>query len=150
MSYQGRWRTGVAAGQQGRAAARRSAEATQRRRGGDGGSRRAVVTGPAFISDHAEEQHYHDVVRDPRADHAAKAAARLELARLYEGRGHFAEAVEMYERNVWAGVRTPATYAGLAAAYRELGRDDLADAALEQVRREGGASRPAGTATAAQ
>jgi hypothetical protein len=71
-----------------------------------------------------------------------KATARLELARLYERHGHFAEAAEMYERNVWDGVRTPATYAGLAAAYRELGRDDLADAALEQVRRQGGAGSP--------
>lgn len=72
-----------------------------------------------------------------------KATARLELARLYERHGHFAEAAEMYERNVWDGVRTPATYAGLAAAYRELGRNDLADAALEQVRRQGGAGGPA-------
>jgi hypothetical protein len=72
-----------------------------------------------------------------------KATARLELARLYERHGHFAEAAEMYERNVWDGIRTPATYAGLAAAYRELGRNDLADAALEQVRRQGGAGGPA-------
>lgn len=83
------------------------------------------------------------MLRDPTADALTKATARLELARLYERHGHFAEAVEMYERNVWDGVRTPATYAGLAAAYREIGRDDLADAALEQVRRHGGAAGPA-------
>jgi len=136
----------VAAGQQGRAESRRSTAAAQRRRVGEGGSRRiAPQHGPAFISDQAEEQHHHEVLRDPRAEHAAKAAARLELARLYERRGEFAEAVEMYEQNVWAGVRTPATYAGLASAYRELGRDDLADAALEQVRRQGGAGRAADT-----
>jgi hypothetical protein len=102
-----------------------------------------VLGGPAFINDQAEEQHHYDVLRDPAADALTKATARLELARLYERHGHFAEAAEMYERNVWDGIRTPATYAGLAAAYRELGRADLADAALEQVRRHGGAAGPA-------
>ena len=141
----------MAAGQQGRAESRRSAAATQRLRVGEGSSRRAAPPdGPAFISDQAEERHYHDLLRDPQTEHAAKAAARIELARLYERRGEFAEAVEMYEQNVWAGARTPATYAGLASAYRELGRDDLADAALEQVRRQGGASRTASPETTAR
>lgn len=141
----------MAAGQQGQAESRRSTVSTRRGRVGDGAARRAAAPdGPAFISDQAEEQHYLDVLRDPSTNPTAKADARLELARLYERRGHFAEAVEMYERNVWAGARTPATYAGLAAAYRELGRDDLADAALEQVRRQGGAGRNADTATTAQ
>jgi hypothetical protein len=137
----------VAAGQQGQAASRRPVQAPQRGRVGDGAARRAAPGGPAFISDEAEEQHHHDVLRDPRADDAAKATVRLELARLYERRGAFAEAVEMYEQNIWAGARTPATFAGLAGAYRELGRDDLADAALEQVRRQGGAGRTSATST---
>lgn len=46
-------------------------------------------------------------------------------------------------RTSGAGIRTPATYAGLAAAYRELGRDDLAESTLEQVRRQGTAPRAA-------
>lgn len=136
----------MTAGQHGQAASRRPIEAP-RGRVGEGAARRTGGTGPAFISDEAEEQHYHEVLRDPRADHASKAAARLELARHYERHGHLAEAIEMYERNVWAGARTPATYAGLAAAYRAQGRDDLADAALEQVRREGGAGRAPASAT---
>ena len=140
----------MAAGQQSQAAARRSTDRAQRGRIGDGAARQSVLSGPAFISDQAEEQHHHDVLRDPRADHAAKAAARLELARLYERHGHFAEAVEMYEQNVWSGMRTPATFAGLASAYRELGRDDLADAALEHIRREGGAARTPDAGTSAQ
>ena len=135
----------MTAGQQGRAALRRSIEPTPRGRVGEGASRRTGGTDPAFISDQAEKQHHHEVLLDPRADHAAKAAARLELARLYERHGHLADAIEMYERNVWDGVRTPATYAGLAAAYRAQGRDDLADAALEQVLREGGAGRTPAT-----
>jgi hypothetical protein len=137
----------VAAGQQGQAASQRTVQTPQRGRVGEATARRTAPGGPAFISDEAEEQHHHDVLRDPRADDAAKATARLELARLYERRGAFAEAVEMYEQNIWAGARTPATFAGLAGAYRELGRDDLADAALEQVRRHGGAGRAPATAT---
>ena len=143
----------MAAGQQGWAESPRSHRTTEparRTRAGDGASRRAAPGGPAFISDQAEELHHLELERDPKAAPTAKVAARLELARLYERRGHFAEAVEMYERNVWAGARTPATYAGLAAAYRELGREDLAEAALEQVRRGSGAGRSAGTPTAAQ
>jgi hypothetical protein len=118
------------------------------RRVGGRSSRRAATGGPAFINDQAEEQHHLDVLRDPRSDHATRVAARIELARLYERRGAFAEAVEQYERNVWDGVRTPATYAGLAGAYRELGRDDLAEAALDQVRRQGGAERTDGAGPA--
>jgi hypothetical protein len=56
----------------------------------------------------------------------------------------------MYERNLWAGVRTPATYAGLAAAYRDLGRDDLAEVTLEQVRLQGGAGGASDSTPAAQ
>ena len=140
----------MAAGHLGRAESPRSQQATaaaRRSRAADAASKRPAQDGPAFISDQAEEHHYLEVERDPTADSAAKAAARIELARIYEGRGNFAEAVEMYERNVWAGSRTPATYAGLASAYREIGRDDLADAALEQIRRGGGAGRAASPST---
>jgi hypothetical protein len=136
----------VAAGQQSSAELRRPSGVTdpsRSRRSAESGARRAVLGGPAFINDLAEEQHHLDQIHDASTDPMTKATARLELARLYERHGHFAEAVEMYERNVWDGVRTPATYAGLAAAYRELGRHDLADAALEQVRRHGGAGSPA-------
>jgi hypothetical protein len=140
----------VAVGQQGRAESRRTTAVAQRGRAADSAPQRAEPAGPAFISDQAEEQHHHDLLRDPGADQAARAAARFELARLYERRGQFADAAEMYEQNVWAGARTPATYAGLVAAYRDLGRDDLADAALEQIRREGGVGRTASTRTAAQ
>jgi hypothetical protein len=136
----------VAAGQQSSAELRRPSGVTdpsRSRRSAESGARRAVLGGPAFINDLAEEQHHLDQIHDASTDPMTKATARLELARLYERHGHFAEAVEMYERNVWDGVRTPATYAGLAAAYRELGRHDLADAALEQVRRNGGAANPA-------
>jgi len=103
-------------------------------------ARRTPAGGPAFINDEAEEQHYLDLIHDPKIEPEAKAAARQDLARLYERAGQFAEAAEVYERSIWAGVRTPATYAGLAAAYRELGRDDLAESTLEQVRRQSGAS----------
>jgi hypothetical protein len=149
---QERGRTGVAAGQQGRAEARQlpPAEPVRRARSSEGAVRRVAPDGPAFINDQAEEQHHHEVLRDPSSGKAAQAAARIEIARLREARGQFADAAEMYEQNIWAGDRSPATYAGLASAYRELGRDDLADSALEQVRREGGAGRADGAATATQ
>ncbi|MGE3271773.1 MAG: hypothetical protein AB7P40_23675, partial [Chloroflexota bacterium] len=132
----------MAVGQQGRAEARRSSEATalaRQPRAGDGPSRRVEAGGPAFISDEAEEQYHLDQLRDPMAEPLVRSMSRIELARMYERRGQFGEAAEMYERNIWDGVRTPATYAGLASAYRQLGRTDLADATLEQIRRQGGA-----------
>jgi hypothetical protein len=132
----------VAAGRQSGAEARQSDEAAVRARTprpSDQTSRRTEPGGPAFISDQAEEQYHLDQLHDPLTDPLTRSTARIELARLFERRGQFSEAAEMYERNVWAGVRTPATYAGLASAYRQLGRNDLADAALEQVRRGGGA-----------
>jgi tetratricopeptide (TPR) repeat protein len=137
----------VAAGQYGTAESRRVADAaataaipSRTRRPAESSTRRTPAGGPAFINDEAEEQHYLDLIHDPKIEPGAKAAARQDLARLYERDGRFAEAAEQYERNIWAGVRTPATYAGLAAAYRELGRDDLAESTLEQVRRQSGAS----------
>lgn len=133
----------MAVGRQGQAEARRPYDDDARARTprpSEQASRRVGPGGPAFISDQAEEQYHLDQLHDPLADPLTKASARIELARMYERRGHFAEAAEMYERNVWAGIRTPATYAGLAAAYRQIGRNDLADAALEQVRRQGGAT----------
>jgi hypothetical protein len=133
----------VAVGRQGQAEARQAHEATERVRSprpSEQPVRRAGQDGPAFISDQAEEHYHLDQLHEPLSDPLTRSTARIELARLYERRGQFAEAAEMYQRNVWAGVRTPATYAGLAAAYRQLGRTDLADAALEQIRREGGAS----------
>lgn len=146
----------MVAGRHGGAESRRSAASTaaatipgRGRRPTDGDARRRSAGGPAFISENAEEQHYLDVIREPRTSPQARAAARLALAHLYERAGLLAEAVELYERNVWDGARTPATYAGLAAAYRRLGRHDLADAALEQVRRQGRAAQadaPAGDA----
>jgi hypothetical protein len=117
------------------------------RRPAEGTTRRTPVGGPAFINDEAEEQHYLDLIREPKTTPEAKATARHDLARLYERAGQFAEAAEMYERNIWAGVRTPATYAGLAAAYRELGRDDLAESTLEQVRRQSSVSTPSAAAS---
>jgi hypothetical protein len=137
----------VAARQHGRAEAWHVAgagparQATARaRRDGDGG-RHLFVDNPAFINDQAEEQHYLDVLADEATDDNARASTRMELARLYERRERFLDAAEQYERNIWDGVRTPATYARLAAAYRAVGRDDLADAALVQIRRTGGAAR---------
>lgn len=130
----------MAVGQQGGAEAWSDADDAavfRSRRPRDGAARRAPG-GPAFISDEAEEQHHFDTLRDPSSNVAARASARIELARLYQSRGQYSEAAEMYERNVWAGARTPATYAGLAAMYRALGRDDLAESTLEQVRRTGG------------
>ncbi|MCC7372038.1 MAG: hypothetical protein IT306_26720 [Chloroflexi bacterium] len=135
----------MAVGRQGQAEARQPYDEAARARAtrpGEQASRRTGPGGPAFISDQAEEQYHLDQLHDPQADPLTKASARIELARMYERRGQFAEAAEMYERNVWAGIRTPATYAGLAAAYRQIGRNDLADAALEQVRRQGGAVTP--------
>jgi hypothetical protein len=112
----------------------------RRGRSADAARRQGAPGGPAFISDQVEEQHHLDTVHDPAVSESARASIRLDLARIYERRGQFAEAAEMYERNIWAGVRTPATFAGLAAAYRKLGRNDLAESALEQVRRQGGAA----------
>jgi hypothetical protein len=109
------------------------------RRDNERASRRSTPHGPAFISDQAEEQHYLDTLQNPAADPDALASARMELARLLEQRGEFDEAIQLYQENIWAGVRTPATHARLAAAYRTQGRDDLADATLEQIRRTGGA-----------
>ncbi|MFN8635529.1 MAG: tetratricopeptide repeat protein [Chloroflexota bacterium] len=125
-----------------------AAEPIRRGRAAEAARRQAAVGGPAFISDLVQEQHHLDTIDDPATDEATRATVRLELARIYELRGQFSEAAEMYERNVWAGVRTPATFAGLAAAYRQIGREDLAEATLEQVRRQGGAARTADTPAA--
>jgi hypothetical protein len=137
----------VAAGQAGRSEAQSSqvngrvGQAPGRsRRGNERAERRASPYGPAFISDEAEEQHYLDTLQDPMAEPDAQASARIELARLLEVRGELDEAIQLYQENIWAGIRTPATYARLAAAYRARGRDDLADSTLEQIRRNGGAA----------
>jgi hypothetical protein len=138
----------VAAGQAGRREAHssqvnngRGSQAPGRsRRDDERPERRSTRYGPAFISDEAEERHYLDTLQDPMAEPDAQASARMELARLLEARGELDEAIQLYQENIWAGIRTPATYARLAAAYRARGRDDLADSTLEQIRRNGGAA----------
>ena len=87
----------MAAGWQSRAEARQADEATARTpRPSDQASRRAEPGGPAFINDQAEEQYHLDQLHEPLADPLSRSNARIELARLYERRDQFSEAVEMY------------------------------------------------------
>jgi len=64
-----------------------------------------------------------------------KVEARWNLSLIYEQRGMVAEAIEMLQANVAAGVRDPATYRTLATLFRQQGRLDLARTAQDQAYR---------------
>ena len=82
-------------------------------------------------------------------DDAQKIEARENLSLIFEQRSLFAEAIEMLEGNVWAGVRDAGMQRRLAALYRQIGRQDLADKAISdlyQLGMTGAASAPTGYA----
>ena len=88
---------------------------------------------PTFHNDDDAARYYLSVLRDG-AD-ADKIVARERLAAVFERRGMFAEAVELYERNVRTGVHTADLLARLSDAYRQIGDNGSADAALAEARR---------------
>ncbi|GEM_PF-1443742 len=89
-------------------------------------------------SDEAEAQRYLAQLRDGSPEQ--QIAARAALAAIFERRGMLAEATELYERNIRAGVRSGELYTRLASLYRRQGLFELADEALAAAAR---LSRPA-------
>ncbi|MBI2756972.1 MAG: tetratricopeptide repeat protein [Chloroflexi bacterium] len=75
---------------------------------------------------------------------AEKVVARERLGRLFERRGMFDEAAELYERNILAGVRDPNLYVRLASVYRRQGREDLSAEVLQEAARLPAESRSDG------
>src|SRR5207244_2551528 len=92
-----------------------------------------AMQAPTFHDDEEEARYYLTVLRD--GGDAEKIVARERLATVFERRSMFDEAVELYELNVRAGVRTPELFARLSEAYRQVGDADRADAALAEARR---------------
>ena len=79
---------------------------------------------PDLEDDYRQGQHYLGLLRDGTADQRIE--ARLALGLIFERRGQFHEAAELYENNIWDGVRDPSLYDRLAMMYRRTGRFDLA------------------------
>lgn len=79
-------------------------------------------------------------------DETQKIEAREKLSLIFEQRGMLAEAIEMLEGNVWAGVRDANMQRRLAALYRQIGRQDLADKAISDLYQLGMAGTPSTTA----
>ena len=88
---------------------------------------------PSFQSEDEAARYYLGVLRDG-AD-LDKIEAREQLAAIFERKGMFEEAVELYERNAQAGVRTPELFARLSDAYRRVGDIESADAARAEAER---------------
>jgi hypothetical protein len=88
---------------------------------------------PTFRNDDEAALYYLGVLRD--GTDAEKIVARDRLAVVFEHRGLYAEAVELYERNVRAGVRSTEFFARLSEAYRQMGDAGSADAAMAEARR---------------
>src|SRR6266542_3872121 len=88
---------------------------------------------PTFRNDDEAALYYLGVLRD--GTDAEKIVARDRLAMVFERRGLYAEAVELYERNVRAGVRSTEFFARLSQAYRQMGDAGSADAAMAEARR---------------
>ena len=99
------------------------------------------MAGPTFRSEDDEAQFCLGVLRDGTPD--AKMIARERLAAIFMRRGLFAEAVDAYEMNVRAGACAPELFEQLSAAYRQIGEDGAADAALAEARRVRAIAMPA-------
>ena len=80
------------------------------------------------VADDEAAQRYLEVLRDGNEEQRIE--ARFRLARVFEKRGMLAEASELYESNVRAGVRDAGLYMHLASLYRRQDRLDEAGAAL--------------------
>lgn len=91
------------------------------------------MTQPTSRTEEDEAQSCLRVLRDGTPD--AKIAARERLAAIFEQRGLFAEAVEAYELNLQAGVRSVALFERLSTAYRRIGDHASAEAAAAEARR---------------
>lgn len=89
---------------------------------------------PTFNSEDEEAQYHLSKLRD--GTDAERLAAREGLAAIFARRGMFAEAVELYERNIQAGVRTPALFERLSEVYRAIGDHASADAALAEAHKQ--------------
>ena len=74
---------------------------------------------PAESADEQRIQRWLDVLRD--GGEADKIAARRGLARVFEQRGMLAEAIELLETNVEAGVRSAETLRWLSRLYQAQG-----------------------------
>jgi hypothetical protein len=93
------------------------------------------MAAPRFRNEDEEAQHCLSALRDGTPDE--KVGARLRLAAIFARRGLFEEAADLYEQNVRVGVRSPELFERLSEAYRGLGDDASADAALVEARRLG-------------
>ncbi len=82
--------------------------------------------------DDAEAERYYRELLDGGA-HPQRIVARMALGRILERRGLFADAAEMYERNLWVGAHDQTLYRRLASAYRRLDRDDLVELVVAQM-----------------
>jgi len=88
---------------------------------------------PSFQSEDEAARYYIGVLRD--GTDLDKIEARAQLAAIFERRGMFDEALELYERNARAGVRTPELFKHLSEVYRRVGDADSAEAALAEAER---------------
>jgi hypothetical protein len=79
---------------------------------------------PTFEDETRQAHHYLGLLRDGTAEQRIE--ARMALGLIFERRGQFEEAAELYENNIWDGVRDPSLYDRLAMMYRRTGRVDLA------------------------
>jgi len=86
-----------------------------------------------FRNEDEEAQYCLSALRDGTRDE--KIVARERLAAIFARRGLYEEAAELYELNVRAGVRSPELFERLGEAYRHLGDDASAEAALAEARR---------------
>ncbi|MFN8634041.1 MAG: hypothetical protein U0893_09315 [Chloroflexota bacterium] len=78
-------------------------------------------------------QHFLLALRDGTPE--KKVVARAGLASIFARRGMYEEAVELYELNVRDGARSPELFEQLGDAYRHLGDEASASAALAEARR---------------
>lgn len=95
---------------------------------------------PTFRNEDDEAHYCLGVLREGTPD--AKLAARERLAAIFVRRGLFAEAVEAYELNVRAGVRSPELFERLSVAYQGIGEHGAAEAALAEAQRVRTAAAP--------
>jgi len=90
---------------------------------------------PSGPADARQIEHWRSVLM--QGSESQKIEARWNLSLIYEQRGMVAEAIEMLQDNIAAGVRDPNTYRTLASLFRQQGRLDLARTAQDQAYRLG-------------
>jgi hypothetical protein len=94
------------------------------------------MAAPTFRNEDEEAQHCLSALRDGTPEE--KIGARVRLAAIFVRRGLFEEAADLYEENIRVGVRSAELFERLSEAYRGLGDEASADAAIGEARRLGG------------